>query len=211
MDTDEWRLEVDLDDEAEGMSLGERIRSLDVDEKARERLAGRVIVTRDGPRFFLYTQTEAGARAAETVVRDLLAEHGVTGSLQITRWHPIEEAWRDAAEPLPQTDREIEEERARLEAAEEAEATLEGEYDWNIRVTTPHRQDAIDLERRLAAEGLDVRRHWRYLIVGAPTEERGREIAESILEGAPEGTEAWVEVNPDDFPRTVFDFIPPLG
>jgi hypothetical protein len=211
VDTDEWRVEVDLDEETEGMSLGERIRSLDLDDEARERLPGGVIVTRDGPRFYLYAETEAGARAAERVVHDLLDEHGVTGTLQVTRWHPIEESWKDAAVPLPRTEGEIEEERARLEAAEEVEAAVEGEYDWNLHVSVPHRHDAVELEHWLSAEGFDVRRRWRYLIVGVPTEERGREVAGSILERAPEGTEAWVEVNPDDFPRTFFDFIPPLG
>ena len=69
MDGDEWRVDVELDDEPEGMSLGERIRSLDLDEEVRDRLTGRVIVTRDGPHVYLYSDTEAGARAAERVVR----------------------------------------------------------------------------------------------------------------------------------------------
>jgi hypothetical protein len=211
VNVDEWRVEVDLDEATAGMSLGERIRSLHLDDAAREHLSGAVIVTRDGPRFFLYAETEAGARAAERVVHDLLAEHGVTGTVQVTRWHPVEEAWKDATVPLPQTESEVEEERARLEASEEREAEVEGEYDWNLHISVPHRHDAVDLGRLLTDEGFDVRRRWRYLIVGVPTEERGREIAASILERAPEGTEAWVEVNPDDFPRTFFDFIPPLG
>ena len=56
-----------------------------------------------------------------------------------------------------------------------------------------------------------MHRRWRYLTIGAPTEERGQEIGASILERAPEGTEVWVEVNPDDLPHRFFGFIPPLG
>jgi hypothetical protein len=56
-----------------------------------------------------------------------------------------------------------------------------------------------------------VRRRWRYLTIGVPTQERGEEIALSIRGRAGPGTEVWVEVNPEDLPRTPFDFIPPLG
>jgi len=211
VEADEWRVEVELAEEPEGMPLSERVRSLDLDDEARERLPGPIIVTRDGPHLFLYTQNEAGARAAERVVGDLLAEHDLTGTVRVTRWHPVEEAWRDAAVPLPRTESEIEEERARLEEAEETEAAVQGEYDWNVRISLPHRHDAVELEKDLVADGLDVHRRWRYLTVGVPTEERGQEIGASILERAPEGTEVWVEVNPDDLPHTFFGFIPPLG
>jgi hypothetical protein len=208
---DEWRVEVDLDDEAHGISLGERIRSLELDDGVREKLGGGVVVTRDGPRFFLYAETEAGVRAAERVVRDLVEEHGLTADIKVTRWHPVEEAWEDASVPLPRTDAEVEAERARLEAAEEREAAEEGSYDWRVRVALPHRHDAVQLEGELLAEGLDTRRRWRYVTIGVPTKERGDEVAAAVLERAPEGTEAWVEVDPEDLPRTPFDFIPPLG
>jgi hypothetical protein len=207
---DEWRVEIELEDEPEGMSLGERIRSLDLDDEVRERLTGRVIVTRDGPHVYLYADTEAGARAAERVVRDLLDEHRLTGTVSVTRWHGIEEAWEDASVPLPQTEAEVEAERRRLEQAEEREAAVEGEYDWRVRAALPHRRDAVELERSLAADGLDVQRRWRWLTIGTPTEERGEGIAALIREHAPEA-QVWVEVNPDDLPHTPFDFIPPLG
>ena len=35
---DEWRVEVDLDDYRQGLSFGERLRALDLDDEARERL-----------------------------------------------------------------------------------------------------------------------------------------------------------------------------
>jgi hypothetical protein len=114
MAADEWRVEVDLDDEAHGISLGERMRSLELDEEARKELGENVIITRDGPRFYLYAETEARARAAERVVLDLLDEHELTADIAVTRWHPVEEAWEDAAVPLPQTETELEAERASM-------------------------------------------------------------------------------------------------
>ena len=43
---DEWRVEVELDEDQHGTSLGERLRTLDLDDQARKRLGGSVIVTR---------------------------------------------------------------------------------------------------------------------------------------------------------------------
>ena len=92
---DEWRVEVDLEDQEHGLTLGERLRSLDLDDEARERLGERVIVTRDGPRMFLYAATEAQAREAERVARDLVAAEGLSAKTALTRWHPDEETWKD--------------------------------------------------------------------------------------------------------------------
>src|SRR5436309_15771438 len=88
---DEWRVEVDLDDEQHGFTLGERLRSLDLDDEARERLGDRVVVTRDGAKMFLYAATEEQAREAERVARDLVAAEGLSAEIALTRWHPDEE------------------------------------------------------------------------------------------------------------------------
>src|SRR5215210_3898219 len=116
---EEWRVDVDLDDERHGFTLGERLRSLDLDDEARKRLGDRVIVSRDGPRIFLYAGNEAQAREAEQVARALIRSDELTADLTVTRWHPDEEAWKDAAVPLPQTDAERDAERRRHEATEE--------------------------------------------------------------------------------------------
>lgn len=100
---DEFRVEVDLEDEEHRLSLGERLQTLDLDDEARERLGSRVIVTRDGPRMFLYASSREAAAEAERVVRELLEEDGLFGQVRATRWHPVERAWKDADEPLPQT------------------------------------------------------------------------------------------------------------
>ncbi|MFN8187758.1 MAG: hypothetical protein U0R69_11870 [Gaiellales bacterium] len=210
MSGDEWRVEVDLEDAEHGYPIDEKVRSLHLDDDARKRLGRGVIVTRDGPRFFLYAATEDGAAAAESVVRGLLESEGLTATIAVTRWHPIEEVWKDAALPLPRTPEEEEAERARHEAAEEREARIEGEYDWRVKVALHHRRDAIALEERLHDEELPVRRRFHYLTVDAPTEERATEIGAMIQELAPEGTQIWVEPNPDDLPHTLLDTFPSL-
>ncbi len=204
MHDDEWRVEVELDDERHGDSLGERLRALDLDDEARGRLGGRIVVTRDGPRVFLYASTESGAREAERVVHELLAADELTADVAVTRWHPIEEAWKDAALPLPRTDAEREDERRRLEEAETREAEREGSFDWHVKVELPHRSDAVELEQRLESERLTVHRRWRYVTIGAPTEETANALGSRLRDELPDEAEVWVEVNRDDLPNPLF-------
>jgi hypothetical protein len=207
---DEWRVEVELDDEESGQSFGERLRSVDLDDEVRERLGGHAIVTRDGPHLFVYAQSESHARESEQVIRDLLIQDELTGTVSVTRWHPIEEAWKDAGLPLPRTEAERELEQTRLEEAEEREAAVEGSYDWHVKVELPGRREAIEAERLLSSEGLPVKRRWRYLTVGTTTEESANEVGGRLREELPAGSEVWVQVNPEDMPRRLFFLIPPL-
>jgi hypothetical protein len=121
MADDEFRVEVSLEEEGHGLSLGERLRSLDLDDEARERLSSRVIVTRDGPHLFLYANTRESAAEAERVVRELLADEDLSGSVRATRWHPVAEEWKDADEPLPETPEAVEAERREHEQREAEE------------------------------------------------------------------------------------------
>lgn len=111
MTEDEFRVEVELDDEEHGFSLGERLRAFDLDDEARERLGSRVIVTRDGSHLFLYANTRESAAEAERVVRELLEADELTATVRATRWHPVAEQWRDADEPLPETPEALDAER----------------------------------------------------------------------------------------------------
>jgi hypothetical protein len=191
--SDEWRVEVELGDEQHHLTLGERLRTLDLDDEARSRLGDRVIATRDGDHMFLYADSEASAREAERVARELLADEGLTGEIAVTRWHPVQEAWVDASVPLPDSEPEERAEERAHEDAEEREAAVEGEYDWEVRVDLPGLSDTLEMAKRLSAEGLDVKRRWSYLLVGAPTEERAAVLGKRIEAEGPEGTEVHVE------------------
>ena len=207
MSQDEWRVEIDLDDEEHGYGLGERLRARDLDDEARKRLGSRVMVTRDGPRVFLYAGSEDETREAERVARELVTDEGLTAKVRATRWHPVEEAWKDASIPLPRTEGEEREELDRKEAAEWNEAVEEGSFDWIVKVELPSGAEAAELTDRLTDEGYRVHRRWRYLTIDVVTEERANELASSLRDVLPPGSEVRVDANPDDIPTPVFVWV----
>lgn len=105
MASDEYRVEIDIHESVHGQ-LSERLRSLDLDDEVAERLGDRVIVTRDGEKLYVYTQTADAAAEAERVVRDVLAEEDIEAELRRRRWNPDERFWQDADEPLASADAE---------------------------------------------------------------------------------------------------------
>ena len=205
--SDEWRVQVELDDEGHGFTIGERIRALDLDDEARRRLGERVVVTRSGSHLFLYSGTAEGAEEAERVVRQLLEKDQLTAQVTTTRWHPVEEAWKDASIPLPESEEDVRAERERHAAAEVREVLEEGEFDWEVRVELDSRAEALALARRLAEEQLPITRRWKYVRVGALTEEQARELAERIRAEAPSGAVVEVEPHPADPADPIFVFL----
>jgi hypothetical protein len=205
---EEFRVEVELDDEEHGYSLGERLRALDLDDDARERLGENVMVTRDGSRLFLYAADEAQGREAEQVVRGLVESDELTAEILVTRWHPVEEAWKDASIPLPATPEEERVEYEAREAAETREARDEGEYDWQVVVHLPGRDLAAELADRLSAEGIPVTRRWRYVVARAVTEERAQELADRLRSELPEDADVRIEVDLSDVARSPLQFLP---
>jgi hypothetical protein len=159
---DEWRVEVDLDDEAHGYSLGERLRSHNLDDEARERLGGRVIVTRDGPRLYLYTASEAGAREAERVIRELLDADKLTAEVTVTHWSEAADDWVSPTEPVG--------------AAPAGPSVIE-DHDWFVLAEPPEGADVEAIAERLHAAGHPVERRWQYLAVGASSEQDASAIA----------------------------------
>jgi hypothetical protein len=177
---EDWRVEVELNDQEHGYSVGERLRALDLDDDARERLGRRVVVTRDGSKLFLYTSTESEAGEAARVVRELADADRLTIETRTTRWHPDEEVWEDPSVPLPSTEAEREREEERFEA--HAEAT--GDFDLYVHVRAPDRKAAEELERRLS--DLSVERRWHFLSIGAASGEQAEEITARIRDAVPE-------------------------
>jgi hypothetical protein len=118
MAADEFRVEVNLDDEAHGHPFSERLAALDLDDEVAERLGDRVIVTRDGSRLFVYTSSREACAEAERVVRDTLIDDGLSAAVTPTRWNAGVGRWQDADAPLeapsgaaPDYAREAEEEK----------------------------------------------------------------------------------------------------
>jgi hypothetical protein len=204
---EDFRVEVELDDEAHGYPLRERLRATNVDDEARGRLGEHVVVTRDGSRVFAYTSTEPQAREAERVIRQLVGDEGLTADIRVTRWHAVAEEWRDASVPLPATLADEEREYDEREAAETREARAEGEFDWHVVAELRTRDGARDLERRLLQEGLSAKRRWRYVTVGAVTEERAEELAERLRSELGESADVRVHADLGDVAFGPFQFI----
>src|SRR5215210_2648437 len=102
MAADEYRLEIDLHDALHGLT--DRLRALDIDDEVAERLGGRVIVTRDGEKIYVYTSTADASAEAERVVGDVLSEDGLEAEVRRRRWNPEQRFWQDADEPLADAD-----------------------------------------------------------------------------------------------------------
>jgi hypothetical protein len=205
---DEFRVEVELDDEAHGFSLGERLRALDLDDDVRERLGPGVLVTRDGSQLFLYAATEEHAREAERVVRELNEAEDLTADVLVTRWHPVEEEWKDAALPLPATpQQEQAEEQARV-ATELEEARREGTYDWHVVVHLHSRDEAAELKLRLDSEGIPTTRRFRYVVAAALTEDGAFELADRLRAELPSDADVRVDVDLSDVTRSPLQFLP---
>lgn len=200
---EEWRVEVRLDSDQHD-SLGDRLRTLDLDDEARERLGGAVIVTRDGPDLFLYAWHEPSARQAELAVRDLMEEEGLSGQVQLMRWHPLAEDWRPAEEPLPEGDADLIAEEEANEQAGRREREATGQYPWEVVIDLPHVRDTRKLADELIERGLPVKRRFKYLLVGCPSEEAAIELGRSFEGNAPDGAHVGVRANPHDAPLPAF-------
>jgi hypothetical protein len=186
----EWRVEVDLDDERHGYSLGERLRAHDLDDETRKRLGGGAIVTRDGPRLYVYTTSEAAAREAERVVRELVEAERLSADVKVTYWNEERDAWLDAE---------------RGEVVEDPRAGEEGpEY---FVLVESEDQDALKaLAVRLQGEGRPVELRRGKLLVGSFDDEEVQVLAERLTREI--GADGRVQVRADihDLPSPTFAF-----
>src|SRR5258708_26048702 len=97
--SDEYRVEVELDDPEHGYSLGERLRSFKLDDQVKDRLGDQVTVTRNGSQVLLYASSEDDVRTASQVVADLLGKDTLSPTVRVNRWHPPHEQWLVASAP----------------------------------------------------------------------------------------------------------------
>src|SRR5881227_2114909 len=130
---EDWRMHVRLGEHHHAIEIGERLQASELEHDVLERLAGRVVVSRDGSELFLYAQTESDLRDAEKVVGSLLEEHDFAAQVELSRWHPDAEEWEPLGEPLPKTEEERDAEHEELMEREDAEAAAEGFPEWEVR------------------------------------------------------------------------------
>jgi hypothetical protein len=203
-DRDEWRVEVALDEEQHGESLGQRLHGLQLDNEARKRLGGNVIVTRDGRFLFLYAWHEESAREAERVARELMEEDKLSGQVRLMRWHPAAEEWKDAEQEVPEDDASLAEEIRTHEQEGHSERVRYGEYPWEVVIGLPHLRDTLTTAQKLRDEGFEVKRRFRYLLVGADSEDAAVELGKRLEGEVPEGSAIGIRGNPRDMPVPTF-------
>jgi hypothetical protein len=191
---DDWRLTIDLDDEGDGTQLAEWLAAVRLEAEERRRLGDRVVVSRDGPRLFLYADTEEVAHESEVVVQRELAARELEARVALERWHPAEQTWKDAAVPLAQTDEELAAAHARQQEQEAAESREKGYAEWEVRVELPTHDETADLADRLEAEGVPVVRRSTFLLAGAANQDDAVVLAERLRGEL--GESARVEVEP---------------
>ena len=185
---DDWRLRINLQGEGRARALREHLETSEIEHQLETSFHDRVIVSVDGPEVFCYAGTREQAEAAERTVRTLAAERDWELEFHLTRWHPQSETWEDPELPLPDTDEQLEAERAERSRREREESLRQGFPNFEVRVECASERDCEEFARRLEAEGLPLVRRSRFLVIGAPDEETAQQLAARCHREAPEGS-----------------------
>jgi len=212
---DDWRVTIDFDDEGDGTQLAEWLAAVDLEGEERTSLGDRVIVSRDGPRVYLYADSAKPAREVLRTVSARIEQEGHAAVTSLERWHPVEQVWKDDSVPMPDTPEELAAEHDRFQEREAAESAETGAAQWEVRVELGTHEETVALAERLESEGIPVVRRHTFLLAGAANEDDARQLAERIR-GEASGS-AKVEVEPgggmvwEVAPRNPFTFFGGLG
>ena len=184
--SDNWRIRIELPEEGNAGTLLDRL-GLDLGSEEAKRLAKeleghRLAVSRDDEVIFVYADAQSQAERARQIVEAELADEGIGAEIQVERWLGDEERWSGDA---PQETWEEEELRR-------------GYAPWEVRVELDSHAEAEELADKLEQEGYHVVRRWRYLIVGAASEEQARELAQRLHGQAEPGGDVVWEVAPQN-------------
>ena len=193
---EDWRVTATFSDGARAGRAVRGGREHQLEDEVRQRLGYSAAMSADGPRLYLYAATEEAAREADQVLREVLAEHQLAAEFTLDRWHPAEEEWEDASVPMPEDSRAQAAEHQQLMDSETEQSQAAGQAGWLVRVELPSHRQAVELARRLQAEGRPVIRRWKYLILGAANEDDAGALAEAIEQEAPAGASVHTEANP---------------
>jgi hypothetical protein len=188
---DDWRIRIELGEAVHADTLLGRL-GLDLGSDEAQRLAKelqghRLAVSNDEDTVFVYVDSAAQADQARKIVEAELEDEGIEAEVIAERWLPDDERW--SGEPAQET--------------WEQEVIEQGHAPWEVRVELPSHEEADELADELEREGFDVVRRWRYLIVGAGSEEEARALARRVHGDAEPGGEVVWEVAPQN-PFAVF-------
>jgi hypothetical protein len=189
MARDDYRIRVELPEEEHATGLLSRLGlGSGADELAQELEGRRLVVSHDDGELFVYASSAAEVERARAIVESEVRAEGVEATVgPVEHWLHDEERWDD--EPR--------------ELSPEEELLEEGIAPWEVRVECESHNDAAALADRLEGEGYGVVRRFRYLIVGAATNEEADELA-AQLNGEVEPSSAYVWENVPQNPFVVF-------
>jgi hypothetical protein len=187
---DDWRIRIELPDEADAQDLLGRLglRQSGAEELADDLREHRLAVSQDGDTVFVYAASGMQAEQAARIIEGELDDQGLTPSRFVTeRWLQDEERWNDDPE----------------EPDIEEELLQRGYAPWEVRVEADSLREAHDLAEQLRSEGYDVSRTFTYVIAGARSREEAVELARRIHGEVEPGGELVYEVQPQN-PFAVF-------
>ncbi|HKZ12666.1 MAG TPA: hypothetical protein VJL81_02360 [Solirubrobacterales bacterium] len=191
---DDWRLQIDLDDEGTAGGLADHMRSAELEHELATDHDKRVIVSHEGETIYLYAGDREQLDLAQAAIQKHLDAKGWKGEFELRHWHPVAEDWEDPDVPEPTTPEEKAAERKHLMETEDAETEAAGGLaEFEVRVEFPSHGEARDFAKKLEAEGLQPVRRWRYMVVGAADEDAANELAERIRAEAPADSKVTAE------------------
>jgi hypothetical protein len=193
--SDDWRLRIELEDDATADALTARLRDHTGSEDQTPTMHDRIVVSSDGSEVFCYTGTREQAEATQRAVAQLTSDEGWPAKYELTHWHPTAEQWEDADLPLPETDSQRAEELRQRVAQERADAEHQGYPDFEVKVQCHSRGEAAELAERLHDEGIPVVHRWSAVLVGAADEASAQQLAERLRAEAPPGSQVTLEGN----------------
>jgi hypothetical protein len=180
-------------EEGSGHGLLAQVGEHELEDEVRAQLGKGVALSADEEHLFLYADTRETAESARDVVRSILEGESRSASYALDRWHPLAEEWEPADSPLPATEAQREEEREEADEQDEAESAESGYAEWEVRIDLPDHADAVELAARLEREGIPVTRRWKFLLVGAASEDDANALAGELRAEAPSGSAFTVE------------------
>jgi len=187
---DDWRVRIELPDEAGAQDLLGRLglRQTEAEELADELREHRLAVSQDGDTVYVYASTGMQAEQAARIVESELDDQGLAPSRFVTeRWLRDDERWDDEPDQ-PDVEEEL---------------IQRGYAPWEVRVEAAGLREAHDLAEQLRSEGYDVSRTFTYVIAGTGSREEAVELARRIHGEVEPGGELVYEVQPQN-PFAVF-------
>lgn len=91
--SDDWRVELDVDDHDIFHRALDRVRERSVARDARAQLDDDVVLSVSGERIYAYVPSDARARATADALTRLAEEHHLDVRTRISRWDAVGDRW----------------------------------------------------------------------------------------------------------------------